>query len=280
MDRRIAGCVVLYNPPIEVVNNIETYRPKLDRLVVLDNSTDYKNGIISSIIKHKNVIYIKLRGNRGIASALNTGCEELIKQGYKIVLTMDQDSEFPSQCWDHIEQVVQDQIEQYGVLGLNYNHSSESPTDTITEVSCWMTSGNFVNLAAFRKVGGFREDLFIDYVDIDFNHRLIKKGYKVGYLADYSISHRIGNPIPINFFGRTFYAMNHAPFRYYYRYRNCIALLRDDPSFYFPKLLFEMSVNLIKTLVFEKDRKKKVGMIFRGIIDGITQNMGKLDSND
>lgn len=87
---KLAGVVVLYQPSNEVIKNIHTYLPYLDRLYVVDNSSENH----SNIYKDKKIQYIFNGKNLGIAAALNIGAKEAIKYGFEWLLTMDQDSSF------------------------------------------------------------------------------------------------------------------------------------------------------------------------------------------
>lgn len=269
---RIGAVVVLYNPGEDVRDNIETYLPFVDRLVAADNSTG-PNETVASIGSEEKVDVIDMGGNMGIAAALNAGCERLAGLGYDIALTMDQDSKFPLAQAPEIAAEVERLIDDYAIVGLNFNATSHGEEE-ITVPRYWLTSGNFLSLAAFERVGGFNEDLFIDYVDIEFDHRLSEAGMKLCYLNGYSLEHKIGNPIPIRLFGRTFYAMNEPPIRCYYRYRNSRYLYGTDKDFYRDKYRSEILVNIPKVLLFEPDKKRKMQMIRRGLRDGARGILG------
>lgn len=264
---KLGGCVVLYNPTAEVVDNIGTYLPLMEELVVVDNSTRSSEAC-DRIAGLDGVHYISMGGNKGIASALNVGCRVLIDNGYDVALTMDQDSRFPLEKKEEILDKVSRLLKEYALVGLNFNSWGCETDDEVTITESWITSGNFVSLQAFRSVEGFNDDLFIDYVDFDFCHRLQLAGWKLCYLNRYSLSHEIGSPIEIRLLGRTFHAMNHAPIRYYYRYRNSRYLFKADKAFYRGKYYKELFINIPKMLLYESDKKSKLRMIRRGLSDG------------
>ena len=122
----------------------------------------------------------------------------------------------------------------YSVIGLNFNQKN-CQSDEIVEIPCWLTSGNFVNIDTFNRIGKFDERLFIDYVDIELGYKLYKSNLKICYLKNYSLKHEIGNPIEIHLFGKTYHAMNHSPIRYYYRYRNAYYLYHFVDKDFFRK---------------------------------------------
>lgn len=273
---KIGSCTVLFNPDEKVLNNLKTYIRQVDINVVIDNS-DKKNSICKKIKENPEINYIDMHGNQGIAAALNRGIEFLQQYRVDYVLTMDQDSRFPEEYYEDIIKLVEKYSNRYSVIGLNFNHKTEVYDQEIVEAPYWLTSGNFVNTSDFFKVGGFNEKLFIDYVDIEFGYRLYKHKLKLCYLQNYSLEHKIGNPIEIRFFGKIYHAMNHVPIRYYYRYRNSYYLFMQDKRFFKKEFLREMLLNIPKMILYENDKKKKIKMICKAFKDARLNKMGKYE---
>lgn len=272
----VGSCTVLYNPNESVLTNLNSYSNCVDVSVVVDNS-DTKNEISQSLKNDPNFIYIDMDGNKGIAAALNKGIEYLNSKNIDFALTMDQDSLFPTKYYPNILKLVNKYKTDCSVIGLNFNQDNGG-LDEIIEVPYWITSGNFVNISDFMSVGGFMNELFIDYVDFELGYKFKKNGFKICYLKDFSLKHTIGNPIEIHLFGKTYYAMNHSPIRYYYRYRNAYYLYHFVDRQFFKKEYFkEMIVNTLKMLIYEKNRKAKFSMIRKGIQDAKCKKMGKFN---
>lgn len=272
----VGSCTVLYNPNESVLTNLNSYSNCVDVSVVVDNS-DTKNEISQSLKNDPNFIYIDMDGNKGIAAALNKGIEYLNSKNIDFALTMDQDSLFPTKYYPNILKLVNKYKTDYSVIGLNFNQDNGG-LDEIIEVPYWITSGNFVNISDFMSVGGFMNELFIDYVDFELGYKFKKNGFKICYLKDFSLKHTIGNPIEIHLFGKTYRAMNHSPIRYYYRYRNAYYLYHFVDRQFFKKEYFkEMIVNTLKMLIYEKNRKAKFSMIRKGIQDAKCKKMGKFN---
>ena len=270
------SCTVLYNPNESVLTNLNSYSNCVDVSVVVDNS-DTKNEISQSLKNDPNFIYIDMDGNKGIAAALNKGIEYLNSKNIDFALTMDQDSLFPTKYYPNILKLVNKYKTDYSVIGLNFNQDNGG-LDEIIEVPYWITSGNFVNISDFMSVGGFMNELFIDYVDFELGYKFKKNGFKICYLKDFSLKHTIGNPIEIHLFGKTYYAMNHSPIRYYYRYRNAYYLYHFvDRQFFKKEYYKEMIVNTLKMLIYEKNQKVKFSMIRKGIQDAKCKKMGKFN---
>lgn len=88
----LAGCVIVYNPDKDVIDNIATYIGSLEKLYVVDNG----NGeiIVQQLSsKYSNITVIEHKENMGIAFSLNEVLTEC-NDKYTHLLTMDQDSRF------------------------------------------------------------------------------------------------------------------------------------------------------------------------------------------
>lgn len=275
---KIGGCVVLYNPDVEVISNIQSYIDFLEVLVVVDNSSE-KNEISKNISDLEKVHYIDMIGNRGIAFALNTGLDYLYERGFECALTMDQDSRFPDDEIEKINEFLDKYFFDYSIISLGYKKMRKldnSPSEVI-DVPFWITSGNFVKLEDYRLVGGFNNDLFIDSVDHEFCWKLKNNGKKIGIMRGMYLKHSIGSPNgKITLFGTSYsISSNHSPIRYYYRYRNIIYLHNIDKKFFKETYIRELYLNIIRMLLFDNNKKQKISMIRKGIKDGKDGKLGK-----
>lgn len=269
---KIGSCTVLFNPDASVISNVESYAPCMDVCVVVDNSIK-KNEVSTYFKENPAYVYIDMQKNCGIGAALNTGIAYLDSKDMDFVLTMDQDSIFPTKDYPKIYQLIEKYKDTYSLMGLNVNEVDLSKE--IQDVPYWITSGNFVKISDFNQAGKMNEDLFIDYVDFDLGYRFRQSNLKICCLNEYCIEHTIGNPIDIHFLGKTFHALNHAPIRYYYRYRNAYYLYHYvDKEFFKKEYHREMFQSLIKLLFFEKHRKAKLKMIKKGIQDAKHKRLG------
>lgn len=273
---KIGSCTVLFNPDGDVISNVETYKDLVDVCVVVDNS-DNKNEVSKYFEEDSSYIYIDMHGNQGIAAALNAGIEYLHSVNMDMALTMDQDSLFPTSDYLAIYQLIEKYKDEYSLIGLDVNRVD--PSKEIVLVPYWITSGNFLNISDFYLAGKMNESLFIDYVDFDLGYRFKKAHLKIGYLSGYCITHTIGNPIPIHVLNKTFYALNHSPIRYYYRYRNAYYLYHYvDKEFFKKEYRREMFGSLIKMFIFEKNRNEKIKMIKKGLSDAKKRRLGKFNA--
>ena len=149
----------------------------------------------------------------------------------------------------------------------------------IQKVNAAMTSGNLLSLDAFGKVGEFREDFFIDYVDIEYCFRLHRKNFEIFLLNSVILTHNEADLSKKKILNKTFYPHNHRPFRYYYKTRNLL-YLRKSYKKLLPELLkieYDSYIRtIIKMILFEKKRLEKIKMICLGFLAFLKKNTGKL----
>ena len=101
---KIAGVVTLYNPTDDDIKNINTYIDDIERLYIVDNTEGKDNE--NRIPKNKKIKYIFKNENVGVATALNIGAHLAIEEGYKYLLTMDQDTKFKPGVMDKLKEAI------------------------------------------------------------------------------------------------------------------------------------------------------------------------------
>jgi rhamnosyltransferase len=280
---KIAGVVVLFNPTNEVVTNIHSYINSLDKLYVVDNSETISDPIINAIISPEyNIEYIPLQQNQGIARALNIAAFKALEEGYDWLLTMDQDSQVSHGMVEKLLSVSHSpKKEQIGVIAPRYDLpgiETQIAMHGLQEVEAVITSGNLLNLKAFQNTGPFREDFFIDYVDYEYCLRLRLKNYKIIVNNDVILNHVLGNLKKHELFGLTFTASHHNSVRRYYITRNRLTLLKEYKDIFPDFYRNEKNNNLkevVKLLLFEKNKFKKIKSVIEGYIDFKSNRFGK-----
>ncbi|MDY2636414.1 MAG: hypothetical protein SOV56_00565 [Phascolarctobacterium sp.] len=283
-EYKIAGCVILYFPNNEVIENIESYITKLDQLYVVNNGGG--EIVFETLSKrYKNLALINYDENNGIAKPLNDVLS-LAKDRYDFLLTMDQDSKFSDTIDYYLESLCQ--FDWKSTLGLGPHLRLNNVTDTCKEKNLkWkkvfsvITSGNIINISNAVRIGCFLEDLFIDEVDNEFCYRGYIKGYYTYQsTGDIYIDHNLGNQKKIRLI-RDFHPTMHNYIRTYYIFRNKTYVIRNYHDISFLLMWREYYWRMFKLLVsktfFENDKKRKLHSVFRGIYHGLTNNMGKKD---
>lgn len=229
MKNIISGCVILYNPKIEDLENVKTYVSKVSRLYVYDNSEKKSNE--NFFVDFENVKYFWEADNKGLSIRLNQACKQAIKDGYEYLLTMDQDSYFEEK---NINQYFESIFnfknkENVAVYGLEYNENDiKNVVPYFEEKDHLITSASVINLKLYDKIGGFDENLFIDCVDIDYCYAALINGFRNIKFTTLIFQHSLGEPVAkaSNFsLNRKKKDRNiHSNTRIYYMYRNALFL--------------------------------------------------------
>lgn len=268
---KVAGVTVLFNPDEKVVDNIKTYLPYLDNLYLVDNSKDNNKDKFSF---DKKIKYIPNCKNLGIAEALNIGARESIKLKAEWLLTMDQDSAFTDKALKKIIDYAKKSKKDSKIGIISPFHKTVQNKDVvktgIEEPLVVMTSGNLVNIEAYKEVEGFKSWMFIDAVDFEFGLNLRKHGYNIIQLNDAVLNHNLGNTVKRKFLGKVMYVSNHSAFRRYFIVRNRYYLYdmyhKDFPLFC--KAEKGMTKHeLLRIVLFEKNKFKKIKEMRRGYKD-------------
>lgn len=268
---KISGIVIIYNPDAEVVNNINTYLNQLDYLYVVDNS-ESPNEHSKRISEMNGVRYISMKENKGIGYALNYGLKKSIEGKVDYTLTMDQDSKATPGMVSKLLQAMEcsNDIIITAALATNVFNTQVPGEGKYTEVIFAKTSGNLVNLGKYEKLGEFKNDYFIDYVDIEYGLRIKKNNLKIVQVNDANLIHREADISKKKILWFYFYPMNHAPVRLYYKVRNLL-YLRDEYSKIFPDLIKHEIDYFIrvaaKIILFENYKVLKLTMMMRGYRD-------------
>ncbi len=273
MSFNISCTVILYNPVSEFINNIKTYINLVDHIFIIDNSDNPNNYIKDLEFRNPKIEYISNSSNLGIASALNIAAYKSIKKGYKFILTMDQDSYFEDGSLKRlihcVDETKHETIGIYSPFHKNKFFTKPPKNNNIVEVSDVMTSGNILNLSIFKELGKFKEDYFIDYVDIEYCLRLRKNGYKVVRVNDSFLVHNEADLTRRKFFALFVYPQNHSTLRWYYKIRNFYYMKDEYGSLfkdYFDKERKNIRNSVLKVFLFEKNKIKKVKMMVKGYI--------------
>ncbi|HBG49051.1 MAG TPA: hypothetical protein DDW90_06040 [Cyanobacteria bacterium UBA9971] len=281
----ISGVIILYNPELNVIENINSYINYVDILFAIDNSENSNLDIIEKLKLNPKICYISNNENLGIAKALNQGAELALQKNFSWLLTMDQDSKFEDDnakyffnCFDKLEN-----SEEIALIcanrqsATNFDKTTENIYDFKTALIA-ITSGNLLNLELYKQIGKFEEKLFIDQVDHDYNLRALLKNYKIIKFKNILINHSLGKQVSVN--EKLFI---HSPIRIYYQTRNFLYML-SKYFFFFPCLFFRYGLSEIKRIFinFYFDRvniKAKFRKILEGFRDFILNKYGKYENN-
>ncbi len=269
--------MVAYNPDSKVVANIGTYLDALEFLLIVDNSP-HENISLKLLEQTGRVAYRWDGTNYGIATALNMGAMEAINRGYGWMLTMDQDSHFQPGALEAMAACAREH-DRIGILSpihLLESRRREATLTGCTEIKVAMTSGNLLSLEAYRAVGPFLDKLFIDYVDYEFCLRLNRFGYHNLRVNHADLVHSLGNLRKMKVLFWDFRPTHHSVLRRYYMTRNRLYVMRTYP-FYAPAEAWAWAKELMKLVLFEKDRRVKLQSMVRGFRDFLIGRYGRCE---
>ena len=278
---KICCLIITYNPGTSVLGVIDLLLNDINYLIVVDNNSQGQSqNVISHIADDSRVRLLHNQENVGVAKALNQGVAIAKNMGYEWVLTFDQDTRPLHDIFKIITDVYTAYPEKHkiGAIGVNFiNAYSKSychveDNKEYKERDYLITSGCLLSIDAFYYIGGFREDLFIDNVDIEYSLRLKRHG-KVSIISrKYGMSHKVGSPKMIRLFGVNIISSNHDRLRRYYMARNHMILVKEylvRNPYFIAKASYFFILDLIKLLLVDDDKLNKISASVKGIIEGV-----------
>ena len=284
-NANVYGIVIVFNPSAVVLDNIKSYIKPLNKLFIYDNSTANNEALFQSLYKEFDVEYMHSGRNDGISKSLNVVAEKLYNIKNSWLLTMDQDSRFDELALHKMIGFASCADDNVGILSpfhktaLTVRKSNIDVEERLTV----MTSGNLLNVAIHKKIGGFDEKYFIDCVDWEYCLKLNSFNYKVLMLNNIDLEHGLGEPIhcksPIS--KKEVVVLNHNYIRRYYITRNKLLISSQYINKY-PKLCIRYSYGLLssdfKNIVpYEDDKLHKIMFFLKGIKDFVFRRFGALD---
>lgn len=283
---RIAAVTILYHPGKSTADNILSYSKSVEKVYVIDNTESIGNKNEQSYLSIQNAIYLGDGKNQGIAVRLNFAAEMAIREGFDLLLTMDQDSCFlPGEFEKYLSCIQQcdtpSTVAQYGVA---FNEYVESARGCEAKESLdIITSGSILSLSHFKKLGGFDETLFIDEVDFEYNYRIRHSGYRSLLYTGIRLEHSLGSSgMYRSLTGAKTSRSLHSPLRMYYMVRNFFYVNKKYGSVFaeHKRKRTRALINRLKNnLIYNNKRLQVLHMAFRGYFDYLASKTGKINSN-
>lgn len=293
----ITAVVVTYEPALEVLEQLlDALVPQVAFVVVVDNGSHSDLAAWNSKRDTRAIGLLQLGENRGIAIAQNIGIQWARNRGAGFVLLMDQDS-IPLP--DMVEKLVSAISEQASPAtagprylderqdnhppfirfrGLRLERCACSTGESIVPVDYLISSGCLIPIPVLDKVGCMREDLFIDYVDIEWGLRARYHGFQSYGVCSAHMQHNLGDT-PIKLFGRNIPL--HSPLRHYYHLRNAVLLYKEPWVPLNWKLVdgWRLCLKYVFYSLFAKPRFAHWRMMTLGVWHGLLGKAGKLEES-
>jgi rhamnosyltransferase len=221
--------------------------------------------------------------NLGIAAALNRGVRFAMDAGFGWVATFDQDSriteEFIPKMLETYRQAPHP--EKVAIIAPTYIDRESGVRGALVRarngvILHVMTSGSMMREGVMRELGAFDENLYMDYVDIEFCLRARRNGMQV-LQSPAVLFHSLGRTTYHRFLGCGFGATNHSAGRRYYITRNRLRLLMryaaDWPWSW--REIRMMLAEAAKIVLVEDNKWTKCRAMASGVADALSGKMGK-----
>jgi len=300
MDAVPGALAVLFNPTEEHVENLLGLKKLCDVVVAVDNS------LRMDLRLHQHMqelgIDVVVNSNRGgIAGAFNRGMDRLLEKQCDLLFTFDQDSVVPEDFFIKMIEASGSLNSPYFLIGpkvfdtkfdrymtvvtlseTSFSAKSISISDEdqgLMPCSGVISSGCVMSAETYRKLGAFREDYFIGYVDTDYSFRACSQGIPVYTNISLAMKHELGDAIDRKFWRLDMVQWNYGPLRLYYGARNGLNVAwRYRSTFPSAFLINLMTVSLfLSILLYEDNKLRKMVALFAGLFDGLFGRLGSME---
>jgi rhamnosyltransferase len=280
----ITAIVTAYHPDELLRGVVDSALTSCASVMVVDNTPYPVEGEAAqpdplSGYRDRRVTVLGSGRNLGLAAALNLGLAALPAET-EAVLFLDQDSVIPDGLIDGLAADLGDS--SIGVVGPSPVDAATGKVyetlagrhDRLDDRDVVITSGMLLRRSCLERVPGFREDFFVDYVDLDFCLRLRRAGVRIVRDMALELPHSIGDVRVHPFLGRSVRVGHYAAWRHYWIARNGTILTRENlralPVWAITNTLF-MSRWFVQLVLFEPRRRTHAAAFLRGLRDGLTR---------
>lgn len=237
----VGAVIPAFGPGPELVTGVEAALAQVSTVVVVvdEHPVGADSAVVLARCTALGAVVVAHHGNRGIGAALNTGIEHLRSTIADLthVLTLDQDSAIPegyvAALLDRERAALARGVavgmvapgEVGSIIRIRRRGTESRPAEDVVVGGEPIQSGLLVPLSVLERLDGFDESLFIDGVDTDFYLRARDAGLCCVLAPGVELEHRLGRAItgPGD---RELPLLVASTFRYYYQWRNLVALLR------------------------------------------------------
>jgi len=306
LNFKISCVIVTYNNASGIgktLNSLLSQTYPLEEIIVVDNASS--DGTASLIQKnHPNVTLFAEESNTGIGEGCAIGMEYAHEKKYDWIWLLDGDSTPESNALEELIKAYSHANFKNAKIGILASSPVNRQTGSRYNCAVWrdrmvqipipesasepflvdiaISSGSLINSKIIDEIGLPRADFFIDFVDIEYNLRMIRKQYKVGLVPSSVIYHEIGNTKIVRSvarLGAKTPSYTHSPWRLYYIVRNelytCLHELHNYKAIFF--FLLTTVIMIFRIIIYNHDRKiQRFKYMFLGLKDGFKGRLGKV----
>ena len=289
---KISAVIVTYNPTQQILNTIEKLKNQVEKIYIIDNNSSQKEFL--KLLKHDEKIEILYNEtNIGLAAAQNLGIKKSIKEKYEWILFLDDDSKINDTLilelkkgYLEIENRDKIAIIAPNILYENINKKTSYPIKTnffikrvkfeeqvnIKKIMFVISSGSLIKVEVINRIGLFKEEFFIDHIDVEFCLRVNSYGYTILAIKDAILHQKVGNTSEKKIFLFKCFPTNHNPKRQFTKFRNAIwtwkKYILQEPKYIIYDILL-MTNHFFRIILFENQKRKNIFNILKGIYTGI-----------
>lgn len=295
MSTKVFAVVVTYNPNVELFRKVISSISGQVPLILIDNASENLDEISSSFAFFNHLIFESLPSNIGLASAQNHAISIAKNKGASHVIFFDQDSiiedGFVANLLDAESLLLKSGV-KLGAVGSSFYDPSNNKLYPATlywgpfikrvlldsepvKATFIISSGCLIRISVLDDVGTMKDELFIDYIDVEWSLRASHFGYSVYVIPQARMAHTIGNK-RVNVFGRP--VSIHNPTRRYFMIRNSIFMMKlNYIPFDYKVREFVLGVGrFLIGLAFSNDRVLYTKFSIKGVLDGVKGKYGAL----
>lgn len=293
----VLAVVVCFNPEIEAFKvALAAITKQVDKTVVVDNASHNREqilAIIDDLALGAAVSLLPQSKNIGLGAAHNVGIRYAKDHSHSHVLLLDQDSVPLADMVKNLLAALQKKqgspVSAVGATYLNADNGSESffirfgwfkfqrqycnqrDADACVKADFLISSGSLFPLKSLEHIGYMDETLFIDHVDTEWFLRARNKGYSSYGVCDAIMQHGLGEQTHRITLGRQRNVPQHKPFRYYYIFRNSVALYRRGYASFLWKWNDIQRLVMIAAMfgIWKAPRGENITMMASGFWDGL-----------
>lgn len=295
-NNTIFAVVVTYFPdPSRLKLFIDKLCRQFEKVVIVDNNLENENLGLDFIAGNPQVELMLNGKNLGIGAAQNIGIKHSLAEGATHVIVFDQDSMVSADFRLNLinaEKMLLERGVSVAAVGPKIvdevtgkiipfiaftrgfkRRVSVSNSNEIVECFSLLSSGTLMSRKSLETVGLLREDLFLEYVDVEWGARARQLGLKSFGVAAATLIHNLGDHRLI--IGPIIVPL-HSPLRHYYTMRNAVAM-QKHPAFplYWRAYDFVRTVRgFILFACFNPPRLKQIKFMLLGLYHGIIGRSG------
>lgn len=284
--------VICFHPDHKkLVKLIGSINQSVTKIIIFDNGGVNHGELLGACSKVEIVSHGR---NVGLGEALNHGCDEGFRGGYRYVVSFDQDSSPSNEMIDALKRELiayQEKDSRAIAIGpqlIDHRNGHDHVMPFIRfrglkaekwsgegtkPVSHLITSGCMIDVSQWDVTDRFLDDLFIDYVDNNWCWRAERRGYVILGTSLATMPHELSEGIEKR---GIISANKYSPFRRYFQMRNAAYHLFHERLTLAQRLyvLRAMALTLVSSLISDTSTVKSVQQCLRGLGHGMVGKLG------